>query len=331
MHWLNFQKHGGFRFPPSLWWKGCIVIFYTVHSILVLGKKSKVWLDVRKLANDKSPGLNDVPPDAFKALSNQNLNILLNFFNAYWREEIDFSEWHEGQVVPVPKSGDLSDPNKWRGFKLMNMGSKIFSSILCTRLFTIIDKHGVKYQFGSTPGVGCQDGSFTIKTLLRLRHHHNLPTYVLFADLVKAFDTSNHELMDNRFNKYGCPPALRSAITRMYKDSVVRLIIVKIDTSIPFQVGVKQVDIMAPVLFLFIIMGFSETLEREWIRNGLHMLRCQHKTYIIFQRGYLRRRYVWAGLWCVPRSGGSCRFGRIGAYGGRCGSTPYQVFRKIPV
>ena len=29
---------------------------------------------------------------------------------------------------------------------------------------------------------------------------------------------------------------------------------------------------MAPVLFLFIIMGFSETLEREWIRNGLHML-----------------------------------------------------------
>ena len=58
----------------------------------------------------------------------------------------------------------------------------------------------------------------------------------------------------------------------MYKDSVVRLIIEKIDTSIPFQVGVKQGDIMAPVLFLFIIMGFSETLEREWIRNILHML-----------------------------------------------------------
>ena len=153
-------------------------------------------LAVRHLANGKSPGLNDVPPDAFKALSNQNLDLLHSFLNAYWRGEIDFSEWHEGRVIPVPKSGDLSDPNKWRGVTLMDMGSKIFSSILCRRLFKIIDKHGVKYQFGSTPGVGCQDGSFTIKTMLHLRHNHNLPTWVLFADLVKAFDTSNHALMD---------------------------------------------------------------------------------------------------------------------------------------
>jgi len=29
---------------------------------------------------------------------------LFKFFNSYWNEETDFSEWHEGQVVPVPKS-----------------------------------------------------------------------------------------------------------------------------------------------------------------------------------------------------------------------------------
>ena len=163
---------------------------------------------VRSLANGKSPGLNDVPPDAFKALSNQNLDLLHGFLNAYWRGEIDFSEWHEGRLIQVPKSGDLSDPNKWRGVTLMDMGSKIFSSILCKRLFKIIEKHGVKYQFGSTPGVGCQDGSFTIKTMLHLRRNHNLPTWVLFADLVKAFDTSNHVLMDRLLERYGCPPAL---------------------------------------------------------------------------------------------------------------------------
>ena len=88
-------------------------------------------LAVRHLANGKSPGLNNGPLDAFKALSNQNLDLLHNFLNAYWRGEINFSEWHEGRVVPVPKSGDLSDPNKWRGVTLMDMGSKIFSSILC--------------------------------------------------------------------------------------------------------------------------------------------------------------------------------------------------------
>ena len=47
----------------------------------------------------------------------------------------------------------------------MDLGSKKTSSILRTRLFRIIEKHGVKYQFGSTPGVGCPDGLFVIKTI----------------------------------------------------------------------------------------------------------------------------------------------------------------------
>ena len=55
---------------------------------------------------------------------------------------------------------------------------------------------------------------------------------------------------------------MRSVIRRMYKDSIVRLIIGKNDTSIPSKFGVKQSDSMAPVMFLFIIMAFAETLEK---------------------------------------------------------------------
>ena len=123
---------------------------------------------IEKLANDKAPGLNKVRPNSFKSLRNSNLSHLLTFLKQYWEGEADFAEWHEGQLVPVPKSGDLSDPNKWRGVTLMYIGSKVFSRILCARLFQVTNKHGVKYQFGSTPGVGCQDGTFTIKTLLHL-------------------------------------------------------------------------------------------------------------------------------------------------------------------
>ena len=79
------------------------------------------------MAKRESPGLNDVPTDVFKALDGVNLLTLFDFFNSYWNKEIDFYEWHEGQVVPVPKSGDLSCPNKCRGVTLMYLGSKIFS------------------------------------------------------------------------------------------------------------------------------------------------------------------------------------------------------------
>ena len=75
--------------------------------------------------------------------------------------------------------------------------------------------------------------------MLHLRYNHNLPTFVMFSDILKSFDTSNHKLMVGILKKYGCPPKLGSAIRRMYMDNKVILIIVKIDISIPFEVGLK--------------------------------------------------------------------------------------------
>ena len=66
----------------------------------------------------------------------------------------------------------------------MDVCSKIFSCILNERLYRLLGEHGVNTQFGATPEVGCQDGSFTLKTLLHLRRQHNLPTFIAFVDLV---------------------------------------------------------------------------------------------------------------------------------------------------
>ena len=117
----------------------------------------------------------------------------------------------------MPKKGDLSDPNKWRGINLMDLCSKIFSCILNNRLYRLLEKHGTKTQFGATPKVGCQDGCFTLKTLLHLRHQHNLPLFVAFVDLVKAFNTTNHSLLIEILQQYGAPPKICSAIERMYQ------------------------------------------------------------------------------------------------------------------
>ena len=144
----------------------------------------------------------------------------------------------------------------------MDIGSNICRSLLCKSLFSIIKKHGVKYQFGSSPGVGCQDGTFPIKTLLHTRQNHDLPTYVAFVDLVKEFDTVDHTLMLHILKKYGAPMKLRSSIARMYQDLKVVLKIEKTKDTMSQIVGVRQGDCMAPVLFLFMVMAFAETLEK---------------------------------------------------------------------
>ena len=69
--------------------------------------------------------------------------------------------------------------------------------------------------------------------------NHNLPTWMAFADLFKAFDTYNHALLVAILGKYGTPPRLFSSIKRMYNNIIVKIIIGNIETPICFKVGIK--------------------------------------------------------------------------------------------
>ncbi|KAL7526507.1 hypothetical protein ACHAWF_001800 [Thalassiosira exigua] len=155
----------------------------------------------------------------------------------------------------------------------MDVCSKILSKILADRAYLILNVHGSKHQFGGTPKVGCQDGSFVLKTLLHLRRQHNLGTYVVFADLVKAFDTTNHKLLIEILEKYGAPPKFCNTIERLYTNLKVVLKIGKETAEISQGVGVRQGDNLSPVLFLFLMSAFAETLELEWAKANLPKVR----------------------------------------------------------
>ena len=45
---------------------------------------------IQELTNDKSPGLNGVPPNAFKSMSEENLCHHFNFITEFWEGKVDF-------------------------------------------------------------------------------------------------------------------------------------------------------------------------------------------------------------------------------------------------
>ena len=90
---------------------------------------------------------------------------------------------------------------------------------------------------------------------------------------MKAFDTANHELLIKVLEKYGVPPKLCSVIKRLYINLKVAFKIGKLRVKILQEVGVKQGDNMAPVLFLFLMSAFPEILEDVWKREGIHRVK----------------------------------------------------------
>ncbi len=139
------------------------------------------------------------------------------------------------------------------------------------RAFKLLEQHGTRFQFDGTPELGYRDGLFVLKTLLTLRKNHNLPSYVAFVNLVKAYDMANHDLLLDILKKYGAPPRFVLAIKQIYQDLVVVLKIEKEVVELPQSVGVQQGDNMAPVLFLFLMSAFAEMLEAEWKNAGIRV------------------------------------------------------------
>ena len=105
------------------------------------------------------------------------------------------------------------------------------------------------------------------------RKEHGLGTWVLFVDLVKAFDSVDRTVMLDLLGKYGVPAHLVRLISLLHTDVRVKLAVGETEVVFESTVGVKQGDNMAPVLFLFVMQAAMETLESVYGEHGVEPLR----------------------------------------------------------
>ena len=91
---------------------------------------------------------------------------------------------------------------------LLEIAYKIIAIILLERLRPIAEGLDHESQCGFRPGRGCVDAVFTVKLALKKRQEHGLETWVLFLDLVKAFDRVPRELRWTILLRFGVPQKL---------------------------------------------------------------------------------------------------------------------------
>ena len=205
------------------------------------------------LKNHTAPGLNGITGEQIKALDDKHCMILFDIVKEYFNDERDIPEWHWGNLRALPKSGDLTSPHKWQGINLLDTASKIMRTIVTRRLQIVLTDEGYDLQFGSTPKTGCPDANFTLKSALQLRREMDQDLWVVFLDLVKAFDTANHQLLLTLLRRYGIPEKIVRVVEKLYDDFKMELKIGSEKRIIKYLTGVKQGDVLAPTLFLFLM------------------------------------------------------------------------------
>jgi len=67
--------------------------------------------------------------------------MLYPLLEKIWKEEKIPENWEEGLIIKIPKKGDLSNYNNWRGVTLLSISSKILTRIILNRKQNIVQQH----------------------------------------------------------------------------------------------------------------------------------------------------------------------------------------------
>ena len=177
------------------------------------------------------------------------------------RQGLIYDEWLIARLKLLPKKGDLTLCKNWRGISLLDVASKVMSSILVKRMQEVLKECGLELQSGFTPDRGTIDGLFSVFIALQKRKEHNMDSWILFVDLVKAFDSVPRAALFAVLRRFGLPDHFINLVIRLHKDAKVKVKIGNIDYIIDSSIGVRQGSCEGPVLFLFIMQAAMETLK----------------------------------------------------------------------
>ena len=81
----------------------------------------EIWEALSGVNSGKAAGKNGLLPELLKCCDVDLMKYVHNLFVVVWKEEEVPKEWHEALLVPVPKKGDLTKCDNWRGSSLFDL------------------------------------------------------------------------------------------------------------------------------------------------------------------------------------------------------------------
>ena len=115
-------------------------------------------------------------------------------------------DWQKGSIIKLPKKGDLSICDNWRGITLLSVPGKILNYILLTRLKNSLDSLLRENQAGFRNGRSCSEQIFTTRQLIEQSIEWQSNLVLNFIDFKKAFDSVHRESLWKILELYWIPP-----------------------------------------------------------------------------------------------------------------------------
>lgn len=242
---------------------------------------------IRKLKAGKAAGRDGIRPEMLKAaivkLPNVEGNdaakpvipqVLAQLFTMCLKQMSTPESFRRGQVVSIFKDGDELDRGNYRGITLLSVIGKLMTRILADRLLGmaeekewLVDAQGAFRQSRRT-----EDNALVLMQALMNRRMKGLPTFVLFLDLRKAYDTVWRKGLLHHLHRLGIRGRFFGLLREMYRDTSSSALCDGEESRLfRLSQGVRQGDPISCVLFNIFINDLAEAIMRTEIQGKVQI------------------------------------------------------------
>ena len=226
------------------------------------------------MSSGKAPGNDGIPPDLLKQCKKDLLPLLHDVLIKCWKEGSVPQDMKDCNIVTLYKNkGSRSDCNNYRGISLLSVVGKLIARVILVRLQLLAERIYPESQCGFRAERSTIDMVFSVRQLQEKCREQQMPLYIAFVDLTKAFDLVSRSGLLVLLQKVGFPPKLFSII-RSFHSGTNATVQFHGSSSEPFIIlsGVKQGCVLAPTLFgmffsLLLKYAFGSSTEGVYLHT----------------------------------------------------------------